>query len=124
MRVWRVEHSTLNYGKFGETWPAGPYCGPAGVADLRWSHNDDRHPGPGRDRILQWISQNELCGLDSREALDAWFMNWHQRLEEAGFVVSVYEVPDECARVGEYGQVCFMYREATRIGAEFWEIAA
>jgi hypothetical protein len=120
VKVWRVEHEAQNYHE----WPAGPYCGPARVGGLSWAHNDDEHPAPGWDRDLNGIRFNEVCGLISREALDVWFRDWHGKLSERGFVISVYDVPEDHARVGEFGQVVFNYGAATRIGAEFWEVIA
>jgi hypothetical protein len=119
VKVWRVEHETSTAP---EGWPCGPYCGPERVGGLAFAHSDDEHPGPYWDRTLNYIDNNEICGLVSREALDKWFTDWHDALERRGFVISVYEVPYDDARIGEYGQTVFKFSAATRVGAEFWGV--
>lgn len=123
MRIWRVEHGSEMHWR--EEWPSGPYGGNTRITGMGSAHADMAHLSPFSDSLLDHrIETQEVCGLISREALDAWFIGFHGQLEGAGFMVSVFEVPDEHARVGMNGQVVFTYSEATRIGAEFWEMAA
>ncbi|MEG8276374.1 hypothetical protein [Streptomyces sp. AHA2] len=111
MKVWRVAHESAECAGF----PAGPYaCSsvvPKESLDLIWgmglSHADDEHPSPYADAELQTVRDWERCGFNSKAALFRWFAGWLGRLDEAGFRLFEYEVPDDRARVGQYGQVVF-----------------
>lgn len=132
MKIWRVEHETLINGITGA--PRGPYSPcyikdealRSGLYDMCHAHSDgSKHRSPHEDLALgHRIEIWEICGLTSREALDAWFSEWHAALAAAGFVISVYEVPDDSVRVGVNGQCVFTYSAAARVGAEFWEVVA
>ncbi|WP_030737294.1 hypothetical protein [Streptomyces sp. NRRL S-31] len=127
MKVWRVEHSTAN----GWCAPLGPYRTSYSALPIKdreilhgmgRSHADGTHRAPGLDPDIRYIDADEVCGLDSREALDTWFQGWHTELERTGFMVSVYEVPTKSVRCGSNGQVVFKAHAAVRVGAEFWEV--
>lgn len=124
MRVWRVAHTTALTREF----PSGPYCGdlPGAVRSalnpMMNAHCDDyyRHPAPynsysGLDRI----AEHEVCGFNSLYALEAWFEPEYRALmDELGFALHVYDVPDEYARVGCVGQTVFDRTTAELISTE------
>lgn len=64
------------------------------------SHTDADHPvwltwwGDG-DFSYEEIEPEHLAACDSREALDAWFDGWQDKLEANGFRVVEYTVPAE-----------------------------
>ncbi|WP_432118497.1 hypothetical protein [Streptomyces sp. bgisy032] len=82
---------------------------PDGLLDMWSAHNGGSHPSPKSDRALDFriTSDVEVCGFSSLDALLEWFRTWLDVLDEAGFRLWVYEVPDEDARVGGLGQTCF-----------------
>jgi hypothetical protein len=83
---------------------------------MRYAHCDDRHPSPHWDRELMGIGDAEHCAFDSPDALTGWFEHEYRVLLFAhGFKVFEYEVPEEHARTGEYGQTLFKRAHATLI---------
>jgi hypothetical protein len=75
-------------------------------------HSNATHPSPHADAELHGITDDERCGFSSLEALNVWFDGWTEALNESGFEVWTYEVPDWAVRVGKFGQVVFDAREA------------
>lgn len=126
MKVWRVEHGEH---QDQEQRPYGPYrtygnLPTEGLADMYGAHCGGVHATPYGDPKLMGISFGELCALESRTALDAWFDGWHEVLDSLGYVISVYEVPARSVRKGSNGQVVFTYTDAKRLANEFWGVMA
>jgi hypothetical protein len=62
------------------------------------------------------IGDAEHCAFDSPDALTGWFEHEYRVLLFAhGFKVFEYEVPEEHARTGEFGQTLFNRAHATLI---------
>ncbi|NYI06093.1 hypothetical protein [Allostreptomyces psammosilenae] len=104
--------------------PAGPYRIdplPKALDQMGWEHADDDHPIPQWDPKLYTVQPSEVCGLDSLESLRAWFDGWIDALRDSGFVIGLYEVPTDKARIGKRGQVVMSYLDAERVGTEPWE---
>lgn len=123
MRVFRVAHHTITDTAVVGTasFPAGPYCFETddyGLKDrvrgiLRHTQWDAHHPAPFEDRALGTIYGYEVCGFVSESALMDWFAGCLKGLDEAGFRLWVYEVPDTDVRVGsKAGQLVFAASEA------------
>lgn len=126
MKVWRVEHGEKQDSR---NLPYGPYRAAGevsreGLAGMYQAHSDRKHQTPIGDPMLNGIDYDEVCGMDSRSALDEWFSGWTEVLDSLGFLVSVYEVPAGSVRKGSHGQVLFRYCDARRIANEFWSVAA
>lgn len=122
MRVWRVAHeSTLQRG-----FPAGPYNGGVELkdatrdvlSDMYGAHCDDDHPSPYWDLSLNGIGPSERCGFNSPDALYDWFAGWTAALDECGFRVWTYDVPEWACTVGTRGQVVFTADEAVEVSSE------
>ena len=131
MIVYRVEHESIK----GE---GGQYkCGPFQDSPL-WStlsgHKMDvynraikklmdrmssggmgRFPTPVMDPHLGWIDPTQICGVDSIESVHEWFGPSLPLLEQVGFHVAKYEVPDWAVKCGWNGQVVFQYKYAKEI---------
>jgi hypothetical protein len=106
--------------------PHGPYTGtglPPEVRNevdrMRWVHCDEHHLSPYMDGALVGIRMHEVCGFDSLDALERWFEpHWRAAMDRVGFVVHLYEVAEEHARVGSDGQTVFHAKEAELVGTE------
>lgn len=66
------------------------------------------------------INTEQSCACESLESLIEWFgidliREWMERF---GFVVASYEVPDNRCWVGNFGQVLFAHRYASRVQEE------
>lgn len=127
MIVYRVAHATRTAFVPGPgDFPAGPYNGLSyrdKTPTLRrmisaHSGNATHHLGPCWDRFLNGISPNEVCGFDALDSLLDWFERWFLVLNEAGFVVWVYDVPDADVRVGQGGQAVFRADAARLVRTE------
>ncbi|ADE43472.1 hypothetical protein phiSA1p28 [Streptomyces phage phiSASD1] len=127
MRVYRVAHTSRTSEFSGTAFPVGPYnsedyqAGTTkrmviahGGAEQRY-----QHPTPTADPYLNGLSSWEVCGLSSMDALLDWFAQWLRTLDDAGFVIWTYDVPDADVRVGRTGgQVVFTASEAVLISKE------
>lgn len=133
MIVYRVEHESITNPRSGM-----PF-GPCRVDDIRrhmtlqqvnayeralcklrnhlWA-NSDTLPTPIADCRLGYINSDEVCGTLSLEDVHAWFADSLPELEEAGFRVHRYEVPDKWAKCGMSGQVVFRVKHAKRVQGE------
>jgi hypothetical protein len=88
------------------------------AVDYAMNGHWDTKPTPWTDPKLRGVDPEEICGVDSMESLRFWFEDSIPALEEAGFVINKYEVPDWACRVGVSGQVLFRYRAAKLVNAE------
>jgi hypothetical protein len=121
VRVWRVAHDKISENGF----PTGPYSqreelpeiDQDALSAMSWAHGDERHPTPFDDDALFSMHDYERCGFDSLAALYGWFSGqWHGMLRAAGYLIYVYDVPDDDARVGDlYGQTLFNPARATLV---------
>lgn len=133
MIVYRVEHESITNPMSGM-----PY-GPCRVGDIRrhmtleqelaydralhklrdhlWD-NTDTLPTPIGDYRLGYIDPDEVCGTLSLKDVHTWFADSLPLLEEAGFRVHRYEVPDKYAKCGMSGQVVFRVKYAKRVQEE------
>lgn len=111
MKVWRVAHATATFDGF----PSGPYaCAETLPNDIVTAlrpmfegHCDMEHPSPYHDTALRGIASFERCGFTTLESLYEWFDRYTQTLDECGFRVYEYDVPDEFVRVGKNRQAVF-----------------
>lgn len=119
MYIWRVAHPEHTYQGF----PSGPYVSagltPEIVMNMRPmgdAHNwEPRHPSPKEDPKLGWVRGDERCGFTTLDDLFGWFEGFTDLLRENGFIVYMYDVPDEYVRVGGFGQALFHWTAADEI---------
>jgi hypothetical protein len=100
MLVYRVAHPK----HFIEGQPAGPYVygnwpSEPWTHEMGEAHRDDGHPVPWRDGY-SCRKDEEFCAFESMMALNQWFEGWTEKLHESGYLVHVYDVPDEHVRTG------------------------
>jgi hypothetical protein len=95
-------------GEHGKMWDshAGLHH-PAWSSEVDWIEGEDEY-GTYRGSILEFeeCPRRYLAACDSREALDAWFDGWQDKLEANGFKVVEYTVPDENVVDGGSGLQC------------------
>ncbi|WP_223772962.1 hypothetical protein [Streptomyces sp. 135] len=120
MRVFRVGHEEQTRSDVGVTFPVGPYIVNFPVtASLRlmgWAHRDAEHPSPGWDHALCGIGKHEVCGFLDLGDLLTWFASFHSALDENGFRVWVYDVPESAVRFGSCsGQIVFSAADAVHV---------
>lgn len=132
MIVYRVEHTTAvddrtmhacgpcaDVTRFsGDTIDGWDRAYEAQYKLMRVMNGRDDKPSPFWDDELEYIHPNEICGVDSEESLRFWFEDALPALEEVGFAVRRYDVPDWACRVGRSGQVLFQYGHATLVDEE------
>jgi hypothetical protein len=70
------------------------------LQDMHEYHCSTDHPCPQVDPLLNSIDDDEYCGFSNMGALRDWFDGFGQDLDEAEFIVSVYQVPVSDVRVG------------------------
>lgn len=80
--------------------------------------NNGEHPTPWADPRLNGIEPNEVCGFESVESLNLWFRGCLTDLEEIGFEVQQFDVPDDLVRVGMSGQAIFPVKNAKRVALD------
>jgi hypothetical protein len=88
----------------GGSIPAGPYIGRSHLDfenDMASDHTDECHPSPINDG-LGWPTSDEYCGFSAISDLTEWFGGWLGQLSDAGYLMHVYDVPDEHVRQGHY----------------------
>jgi len=92
--VYRVEHSVTGEGPYirsnrDTNWDAVP--------GLHRAHNmSDAHPGPYADDVVgRKLRDEHSFGFSSREQLDKWFKGFKKKLHTAGFVIRVFEAPED-----------------------------
>ena len=94
----------------------GPYntFGWCGRDDMIEAHNNvDRTPGPFYDFPKGTPGHQFAYGCPSLEILKEWFEGFESDLGAAGFIIKVYDVPDDCVSIGKSGkQVAFLKPEA------------
>jgi|SRR6476620_3229553 len=132
MIVLRVEHDSIK--NYYVNFPVGPFQDDSiliafmddeekmgaytrAVQKLMEHLSTDRakFPTPMADPSLGWIAPNEVCGVDSLESLHEWFADALPLLEECGFVIAKYEVPNKYCKLGRTGQVVFDSKHAKKI---------
>lgn len=98
--IYRVEHREHGHGPYLDN-DRDMYWGIEGLHD---AHEGSRkHPGPRGDSGLDWDwSERQRFGFGSRKRLDEWFKGFKRKLHEAGFVIRVYEAPDETTSISEH----------------------
>lgn len=130
MIVYRVEHESIKdqwtghaIGPFQELsmktylgWRDGKVYARAveRLMDHLWSDRD-RYPTPYNDPNIGFIDGSQICGVDSIESVHDWFADALPLLEEVGFKIRKYEVPDWACRAGRTGQIVFQYAYANLI---------
>ena len=81
----------------------GPYKGSPhaeALSEMYAEHGSGANPAPQEDPLLGYVATDEHCGFATIEALDAWFEDFHDVLEECGYVIVVYSVPMLDVRYG------------------------
>lgn len=126
MIVYRVESTDhvdprtgLGAGPFAGMW----YCDPSDQVWLRirgalmdsLKEPTCSHFTPGKDPILRGISRDEVCGMNSLDALRMWFGSSLQLLLDNNFHIVEYDVPCDSVRRGYDGQVVFEFAHAERV---------
>lgn len=119
MHIWRVAHKEHTY----QGLPSGPYVSAGLTSEIVMNmrpmgdaHSwEPRHPSPEEDTELGWVEDEERCGFTSLGELFDWFEGFIKLLRENGFVMYVYEVPEEYVRVGKFGQALFNWTAADEI---------
>lgn len=111
--VYRVEHETDGCGPYRMAYIH------TGLADAHLGSVE--HPTPCMESFdYFWnIPEEALFGCPSREKLDQWFKGFKQVLAREGFVVRVYECPEDSVHVFPSGkQVYFNKETASRIDTQ------
>lgn len=108
--VYRVEHREHGYGPYIDN-DMDTHHPIDGLHDAHQRSNV--HPGPRGDSDLSWdfVGGTHRFGFASRKQLDKWFKGFKRKLHEAGFVIRVFEAPDETTVIGER-QAIFIKEEA------------
>jgi hypothetical protein len=94
--TYRVEHPECNHGPYitGECeWDAH-----LDLADLLCKEHDGDglcHPSPSGEGIYH--GDDALCSLRTKPEIYRWFENFIDLLNEEGYVLSTYDVPDDLA---------------------------
>jgi hypothetical protein len=114
--VYRIENS-LGQGPYnGYDWQVQDKDNTVVRNDLSSAHNDSLHPAPCEDytssgdsiQFAATRTKKYKCGFISTNQLHKWFSHyWLRILEQAGFTLQQYEVPDENVVIGKY-QVLFI----------------
>lgn len=117
--VYRVEHEEHGHG---------PYLKPdnedPGYSSAHWeidglhdAHEASKaHPGPRQDG-LGWdiITDSHVHGFDSRELLDKWFSGFKRKLHEAGYVIRVFEAPEQSTFTSDSGKQTIFIKHLSRV---------
>lgn len=114
MLVYRVEkdHGTHTIGPYqgyydNETVRTLAYA-------LEAAHNNDAHPMPKDDGFGENFNTHLIFGFIDKKQTEEWFAGFGKDLENAGFRISVYNVPEEDVAIGGRQVAFFPYR-ATRL---------
>lgn len=125
MRVWRVEDPVKHIGPYNyigfphDYTPEGSirHGTMAYAADrmVACTADDDRHKAWGFDGIRHPDLDEFRAGFESLESMEEWFDPLIlEHLTDAGFVIAIYDVPDEDVLKGRSGtQVAFRLRDST-----------
>lgn len=73
-------------------------------------HCNDTHPSPWTD-VPGGINPDEFCVFSDAERVNDWFEFFGMDLEEAGYMVVSYDVPEENVRKGRYQDVAVVTDE-------------
>lgn len=124
--VYRVEHAEEGYGPYLKYVPEeedefGDTSG--GYADMHWeveglhdAHEEsDAHPGPRQDGLSQERTYGHCHGFDSRELADKWFKGFKRKLHAAGFVVNIYEAPEESTFTSDSGKQTIFKKDSSKL---------
>ena len=130
MIVYRVEHESIKDPDTGHL--AGPFQNLEVPSHLslrqlmayeiavsrlvgHLNSDPDRYRTPAAEPHIGLIERDEICGVRSVEALHDWFGDSLPWLENCGFRISEYEVPDEYVKCGMTGQVVFRFKYAKKV---------
>lgn len=98
-RVWRVEHRETHQG---------PYNGPdrSPLWPMFDAHSDLYHPTPDFDPGIGFgamlTHSDWIFGFGSPDSLYDWFRGWGHLLENCGYQVTVFDLPEEHVIIGQY----------------------
>lgn len=68
--------------------------------DMWWSHgNPVTHPRPQQDFPSYSIMPDEVCAFISHDSLLRWFDGFEELLDECGFLVYEYDVPEYAVEI-------------------------
>lgn len=122
--VYRIEHKDEGYGPYLKmvteeyeddddlTYSDVHYE----VEGLHDAHERSRaHPGPRDDGLNRGRTDDHVHGFDSRELADKWFKGFKRKLKAAGFVVNVYEAPEDSTITGESGKQTIFLKNKSRL---------
>lgn len=109
MKVYRYEHHETGEGPYTHLWKY--------VDAIANNHSDESHPSP-----YHYLSESDyrigdpwpimlpqwICGCESQESLSRWFRGWEVLMQNSGFIVREYDIPDhDVIGPDPYGQVVF-----------------
>jgi hypothetical protein len=107
--VYRVEHGVTGDGPYIRNDKGTNFV----IGGLHEAHNGStKHPGPYGDSTVGWhLTEDHIFGFGTREQLDGWFKGFKRKLHEAGFVIRIFEAPDETTIESEF-QTIFIREES------------
>lgn len=73
------------------------------------------HPGPRDDGLGRCRTDDHVHGFDSRELADKWFKGFKWKLKAAGFVVNVYEAPEDSTFTSDSGKQTIFLKNRSRL---------
>ena len=84
------------------------YSSASGLHGCASYSTDKAHPAPWKDSALQWAQIGYILGVPQHQCyfgfasltqLEAWLYNqeWREHLDNAGFVIKVWDLPEEFA---------------------------
>lgn len=119
--VYRVEHEQGGYGPYlrlerniwSEEEDFDVHYDVEGLHDAH--ERSDAHPGPRSDGLSWERTHHHVFGFDKRELADTWFKGFKRKLHAAGFVVRVYEAPEDTTFTGESGKQCIFVKQDARL---------
>lgn len=123
--VYRVEHKDEGHGPYLKLEPYDDEDGGGTYMDFtthwevsglhRAHEGSDDHPGPRMDDLSWERTENHVFGFDERGLLDLWFKGFKRRLHAAGFVVRIYEAPEDSTFTGDSGKQCIFRKDLSTV---------
>ncbi len=102
MLVYRVEHEEYGIGPYQirHSGNVQKFLNRMGADHSAYGYKGDQHPMPAFDGIEDFDTDYDYCGFESMEALVKWFDGYLLGLARYGFVVRIYDVPDDEVQLG------------------------
>ena len=119
--VYRVEHKDGGHGPYlkpeSDEWDEERWFTVHDeVEGLHSAHERSKaHPGPRQDGLEYDRTEDHVHGFDSRKLLDKWFKGFKRKLHAAGYVVRVYEAPEDSWYPGDSGRQCIFRKDLSGV---------